>query len=62
MVMWAAVNGQPDLAGTFITIEQLLHAASFDSVVVGRLSTNSADMMVATALVHPVLSHGGLFH
>jgi hypothetical protein len=62
MVMWAVTNGQPDLAGTCISIEQLLHAASFDSVVVGRLSTDSGDMMVATALFQPVRSHCGLLH
>ncbi len=62
MVMWAVTNGQPDLAGTCISIEQLLHAASFDSVVVGRLSTDSGEMMVATALFHPVRSHCGLLH
>jgi hypothetical protein len=61
LVMWAPLNGQPDLAGTFITIEQLLHAASFDSIVAGRLYLNSEHMMVATALVHPVLSPGRRF-
>jgi hypothetical protein len=56
LVMWAAMRHPRDGRGDLERIAGLLHSASFDSIVTRIETTNGVRWMVATGVVHPILT------